>query len=455
MENNTDTSLRQYIELYDSHKNALCSHCAPALNRLRAEAADRLRGMQLPSQGTEHYEITSLPQLLATDYGVNINRVNLEVNPASSFHCGIPRLSTSLFFLVNDSFARTPNSYNGLPEGLTIGSLNTLAAEKPELVEPYYCSLASPDNPLVALNTMLVQDGILIHVAKGTRVEKTIQTVNILRSITPLMAVRRLLVVLEEGASLKMLACDHSQNGDMPLMSLETIEVILGDHAEFEYYDLEESSPSTVRLNSTYVRLGHHSKAIFDTITLSNGNTRNELNVEIAGKEASLQLAGMGIIDGDRTLDNYSYVNHGSGHSHTDELYKYILDDRARGAFTGLINVAEGAEKTEAYQANRNIVGSDEARMFSKPQLIILNDDVKCSHGTAIGKFDEMQVFYMRSRGLSDREAHTLLKQAFLADVVDKVKLPQLHERLNYLVERRISGHDITCATCHNCNIPE
>ena len=132
----------------------------------------------------------------------------------------------------------------------------------------------------------------------------------------------------------------------------------------------------------------------------------------------------MGIEDRDRHLDTYSRVEHKKGHCKTDELFKYVLDDNAVGAFTGLIKVEQGADKTEAYQNNRNIVGSDTARMYSKPQLEIYDDDVKCSHGTAIGQLDEMQVFYMRTRGLSEQTAKFLLKQAFMSDIIEGVSLP-------------------------------
>ena len=157
---------------------------------------------------------------------------------------------------------------------------------------------------------------------------------------------------------------------------------------------------------------------------------------------------GMGIEDYSRHLDSYSRIDHIAGDCHTDELFKYVVDDEAVGAFAGLIYVKPGADKTEAYQSNRNIVGSDRARMFSKPQLEIYDDDVKCSHGTAIGQLDEMQVFYMQTRGIPEETAKLLLKQAFMADVIDGVRLPGLKERLQMLVERRFAGGEANCASC-------
>ncbi len=207
----------------------------------------------------------------------------------------------------------------------------------------------------------------------------------------------------------------------------------VGRDAVLDYYDLEESTEKTSRLSSLYLRQEEGSHVLIDGITLYNGDTRNEYYCRLEGSHADLKLLGMGIEDYSRHLDSYSRIDHIAGDCHTDELFKYVVDDEAVGAFAGLIYVKPGADKTEAYQSNRNIVGSDRARMFSKPQLEIYDDDVKCSHGTAIGQLDEMQVFYMQTRGIPEETAKLLLKQAFMADVIDGVRLPWLKERLQSL----------------------
>ncbi|MDE6028495.1 MAG: SufD family Fe-S cluster assembly protein, partial [Muribaculaceae bacterium] len=135
----------------------------------------------------------------------------------------------------------------------------------------------------------------------------------------------------------------------------------------------------------------------------------------------------------------------------SDELFKFSVDDYSRGAFTGRIYVAEGAVKTEAYQSNRNLVGSDNARMESKPELEIYNDDVKCSHGSTVGQLDRVQMFYMRTRGLDEPTALLLLKQAFMADIIDGVRVDALRDRLHLLVERRFAGASSACASCAGC----
>lgn len=441
-------ALKQYIELYTAHRDLLEGNSCAVMNSLRGEALKALESAVLPHKGDENYETTDLGGMLAPDYGVNIARVNIDVNPAATFHCGVPSLSTSLFLQVNDIYAEAERSREGLPEGVYVGSLRRFCVSHPEIASRYYGGCADMANPLVALDTMLAQDGIAIWVKRGVKVEKPIQIVNILSNGAPLMAVRRMLVILEEDAEVRILSCDHTQTPDVDFLALQTIEMYAGARSSLDFYDLEESTERTSRLSSLYLRQEEGSRVLLDGITLYNGDTRNEYYCRHEGAHSELRLLGMGIEDRCRHLDNYSRIDHLKEGCHTDELFKYVVDESATGAFAGLIHVAQGADKTEAYQSNRNIVGCDTARMFSKPQLEIYDDDVKCSHGSATGQLDGLQLFYMQTRGIPAATARLLLKQAFMADVIEGVRLPGLKERLQMLVERRFAGGSTSCSSC-------
>lgn len=443
------SALNQYTDLFLVNRDLVCRGSAPALNALRDSALASLEKSLLPAKGSENYELADLEAWLSPDFGINLARVPIDVNPAASFSCGVPSLASSPFLIVNDSWIENEASRNGIPEGVEIGSIAEFARKDPHLVAEYYGKLADMQNPLVALDSLLVQDGFYLRVKKGVRLDRPIQLVNILANGAPLMAFRRMLIIMEEDSEAKLLVCDHTQNPDVDFLSLQTVEIFAAPNSCFDLYDLEESSERTTRLNTIYLQQEEGSNVMLDGITLFNGITRNEYHCHFVGKHASLKLYGMGIEDKDRLLDTYSHITHSVGHCHTDELFKYVVDDSARGSFIGRILVESGADKTEAYQSNRNIVGSDQARMYSKPQLEIYNDDVKCSHGTAIGQLDEMQMFYMRTRGLSEQEARLLLKQAFMADVIDGVRLPALKDRLKLLVERRFNGLCASCAFQH------
>lgn len=449
------SALQQYIDLYKAHRSLIEEHSCAPLNALREKAYAALFGMRLPEKGAEHYVVSDLEKILAPDYGINLAKVNIDINPAASFHCGVPHLSSSLFFLANDTYASAENSCEGLPEGAFVGSLKAFARAYPDVLSRYYGAAANMENPVVALNTLLSEDGFVVYLKRGVKVEKPLQLVNVFDNGTPLMGIRRLLVIIEPEAEGRLLMCDHTQNPDVDFLSLQTVEIFVEDRAKFDLYDLEESSERTSRLSALYLRQGEGSEVMVDGMTLFNGFTRNEYHCSHAGRHGFLRLYGMGIGDRRRRVETYSRVCHEVPECHTDELFKYVVDDEAVASFEGMVYVAPHAEKTEAYQSNRNIVGSDMARMFSRPQLEIYNDDVKCSHGSAIGQLDQKQVFYMRTRGLSEATAKLLLKQAFMADVIEGVQFKPLRERLHLMVERRFSGEaNSGCSACSAGDCP-
>ncbi len=442
------SAIDQYLDLWKDHKELIESKSSAELNKLRGAAADSLMQHGLPSEKAENYSHTNLEKLLSPDYGVNAARIPIPVNPSESFRCDVPQLTTSLFLVINDAFAETSGCRENLPEGVEVMSLAAYSEKNPEFIGKYYGSIADMSNPLVALDTLLCQDGVVVHVDAGVKVESTIQIVNIFNNAKPLLAARRLLIVMEEDSEARILICDHTQSPDVGFCALQVTEIFAGKRSKLDYYDLEESTRQTTRLSSLYLHQDEESEVLLDAMTLYNGVTRNEFFTRFAGRHARLRMLGMGIEDEDRRLDTYSRISHDVPECNTDELFKYVVDDDAMGSFAGLIYVAEGAMKTEAYQSNRNLVGSDKAKMHSKPQLEIYNDDVKCSHGTAIGQLDENQLFYLMTRGISEDQAKLMLKQAFMSDVIEGIALPPLRDRLKIMVERRFAGEQTACASC-------
>lgn len=414
-------SIDQYIDLYASSEKDIDLHSAKPLNALRERAATLLEGMELPRRGDENYANIDLEEMLAPDFGFNIDAPDLKVNT---------------------------EAFGVLPEGVEIGSLRDYARRHPEEVVRHYGKIADLSNPIVALDTLFALDGLYLHVGKGVKVQRPLQLVNILDNVNPEMAVRRVLVVVEEDAECRLLVCDHSHHDNVSLLELETVEISVGERARFDYYHIEESTEHTGRLSALYARQEAGSQLNIDGITLYNGRTRNEYHCNFCGEGAALRLYGMGIEDGDRHISTYSHISHNHPRCNSDELFKFSIDDRASGEFTGRIYVAPGAVKTEAYQSNRNLVGSSDAKMFSRPQLEIYNDDVKCSHGCAIGQLDAMQLFYMRTRGLSEAEAKLLLRQAFMSDVIAGIDAPAIRDRLHLLTERRFAGLASKCDAC-------
>ena len=285
----------------------------------------------------------------------------------------------------------------------------------------------------MALNTLLAQDGLLVYVPDGVTAERPIQLVNILQAASPLMAVRRLLIVMGRNAHAQMLVCDHSQlPGDAASLALSVVEIVAHENATFDFYDLEETTSANRRISTLYVEQHTGSNVLVDGITLTNGFTRNNYHVEVNGEHASTQLLGMTIASGTQHVDTHTFIAHNAPRCHSNEMFKYVLNDNAVGAFAGRILVQLGCPRVEAYQGNRNLCASPTARMYTKPQLEIYTDDVKCSHGTTIGQLNQEALFYMRSRGIGEEQAKTMLMQAFVADVVDAVRMESLRDRLRH-----------------------
>lgn len=443
---------QQYIDLFSQCEDLICRKSAPALNALRAEAFADFERLGFPSLKGEDYKYTDVARAFAPDYGLNLNRLEIPVNPYDVFRCDVPNLSTSLYFVVNDMFYNKELPKAHLPEGVYAGGLADFATAYPEVADRYYGKAAAMQgNAMVALNTMLAQDGFVLYVPKDTTVERPIQLVNIFRSDVDTMANRRILFIVEENAEAKLLVCDHSID-DVKFLANQVIEIFAEANAHVDYYDLEESSVSTTRFSSLYVKLAAGSNVVVNGITLTNGLTRNNYHVSLEGEGAEISLCGMSVLDKEQQLDTYSLVTHHVPRCTCNELFKNVLNDHAVGAFSGRILVKQGADKTEAYQTNRNLCATRECRMYSKPQLEIYADDVKCSHGMTTGQLDENALFYMQSRGIPRDEAQMLLSVAFTSDVIDHIRVEALKDRLHKLVEKRFRGELAKCAGCRICN---
>ena len=444
-------SSAQYLTLYCECRDLIARHSSEVMNALRDEAYRHLEQSGFPTKRVEDYKYTDVEALFAPDYGLNIGRLDIPVNPYDVFKCDVPNMSTSLYFVVNDTFYNRVLPKAALPEGVILGSLKELSAQYPELVAKRYGQLArTEEDAVTALNTLLAQDGLLLYVPKDVVVEKPIQLVNILRADVNFMANRRVLIVVEDHAQARILACDHTAD-EVDFLATQVIEVFVGRGASFELYELEESTPRTTRLSNLYVQQEADSRVHVNGITLVGGTTRNTTRVTLAGRGAHIDLCGMAIADKQQHVDNHTFIDHAVSDCTSHELYKYVLDDEATGAFAGKVLVREGAQHTDSQQTNRNLCLTRQARMYTQPQLEIYADDVKCSHGATVGQLNEDALFYMQQRGISFVEARQLLMRAFVGEVIDGVGLEALRDRLHHLVEKRFRGELGKCGDCNVC----
>ncbi len=439
-------------------------HSSNMMNAVRDEAFNRFAASGFPTRKVERYKYTDIAKLFAPDYGLNLNRLQIPVDPYKAFRCDVPNLSTSLYFVVNDAFydqaQQLPASLRGgvrggvLPDGVIIGSLKEVSTHLSPLtthLSNYYNRLAAKASDAVTdLNTMLAQDGLLVYVPKNVKVDRAVQVINILRSDVDLMVNRRILIILEAGAELKMLFCDHAAD-DRHFLATQVIEAYVGENASLDLYCLEETHHKNVRVSNVYIDQQRDSRVNHNVITLHNGITRNRLDLTFSGEGAECQCHGCVIADKQQHVDNNTLIVHKVPHCTSNELYKYVLDDKATGAFAGRVLVEHGAQKTASQMTNQNLTATREARMYTQPMLEIYADDVKCAHGSTVGQLNDAALFYMRQRGIALPEAKLLLQNAFINEVIDKMQLEPLRDRLHYLVEKRFRGELNKCEGCKLC----
>ena len=438
-------SEQQYIDLYRECRQMICGHSSDVMNAVRDEAFGRFKAGGFPTKKVERYKYTDIAKLFEPDYGLNLNRLQIPVDPYRSFSCDVPNLSTSLYFVVNDQFYAQALPSAHLPEGVVIGSLKDFATTG------HYNRLAGKDGDAVTdLNTMLAQDGLYVYVPRGVKVDRAVQVINILRSDVDLMVNRRVLIVVEEGAEVKLLFCDHAAD-DRHFLATQVIEAFVGENAQLDLYCLEETHAKNVRVSNVYIDQQRDSRVTHNVITLHNGVTRNKLDLTLSGEGAECQCCGCVIADKQQHVDNNTLITHRATHCTSNELYKYVLDDKATGAFAGRVLVEHGAQKTTSQMTNQNLTATKEARMYTQPMLEIYADDVKCAHGSTVGQLNDAALFYMRQRGISLKEAKLLLQNAFINEVIDKMQLEPLRDRLHYLIEKRFRGELNKCEGCKLC----
>ena len=455
----TPTPDKQYIELYQQARDLICQHSSDVMNALRDDAFEQFKSKGFPTRKEERYKYTNVQELFAPDYGLNLNRFQIPVNPYDAFKCDVPNLSTSLYFVVNDGFYEDALPKASLPEGVIVGSLSKNA----HLIGDYYNRLAANDDAVSSLNTMLAQDGLLVYVPRGVVVDRAIQVINILK--TPFaslpsgegqgvgasfMVNRRVLVVAEEGSAVTLLFCDHTAD-DLHFLTTQVTEVFAMPGSTVNLYCLEETHVKNTRVSNVYVEQQANSHVTHNVITLHNGTTRNRLDLHFRGEGAECWLGGCVIADKQQHVDNNTLVVHHVPHCDSHELYKYVLDNDATGAFAGRVLVEHGAQQTSSEMRNQNLCASREARMYTQPMLEIYADDVKCSHGSTVGQLNDAALFYMRQRGITEREARLLLQQAFVTEVIDAIALEPLRDRLRYLVDKRFRGELSKCEGCKLC----
>jgi len=445
----------QYTDLFRAQRELICAGSVPAMNACRDEAASLLERQGFPTSKEERYKYISAAEAFAPNYGLNLRRLQPKFNPYETYRCNVPNLSTSLFFIVGDvPYAAPEASRTLLPEGAIVESFSRIAEERPALLAKYYNHAARVERGFRAqhdgvtlLNTMLSQDGLLIYLPAGAELKAPLQIVNVASSLGKTLSTVRVLIIAEEAARGAVLFCNHA--GGETLTS-QVVEIFAARGSHLDIFSIEETQKAETHFTTYYVEQAEESRVCYNGVTLTCGTSRTRLDVRLRGERATSQLNGAIIADDRQRVDNNILVEHLAPKCTSQMLYKYVLDGESMGAFAGKVYVAKDAQQTSSQQTNANLCASPTARAFSQPMLEIYADDVRCNHGSTVGKLDEAALFYMRQRGIPEAEARLLLQHAFINEVLQHVEIPYLYERLSHLVELRFRGE---LHQCRGCNI--
>jgi Fe-S cluster assembly protein SufD len=328
-----------------------------------------------------------------------------------------------------------------LPDGVVVSSLAEAGAEHPDIVEAHYGQYADAENEaLTALNTAFVQDGLFVYVPSGTVVEKPVYAVHLTVSDEDVMIQPRHLFVVEDGAIATIIEMQHTLT-DARVFTNTVREAYVGAKGNLDHYIGQVQSGRSSQVQNTFAH--HEDNSVFstNTFTLSGEVVRNNLTITPDGEFCESNLYGLYLGKDQMHVDNNTLVDHVHADCVSNELYKNVLNDQSKGVFNGKVFVRRDSQRINAYQSNKSIVLSNEANMYSKPELEIYADDVQCSHGATTGQLNEEGVFYLRSRGLSEKKARILMLQAFAQDIVDEIKVDALREHMTRRVEDRFASY--------------
>ncbi|MBI9067095.1 MAG: Fe-S cluster assembly protein SufD [Salinivirgaceae bacterium] len=449
----SNTMKYKLINMYQQNKAAIEEGLPDVVNRVRENAIRDFDRQGIPEKGSEAYKYTDLMRAFGKTYGYSFKAPKTDVDPETIFQCAVPDLDTYTILLENGWFYNKSGEQLNLPKGIIVRSFRDAATEFPELFEKHYNKyLESHKESIASFNTAFAQDGLFLHIPDGVVLEKPIQIINLLRGGNPLLVNQRNLIVVGKNSQAKVIVCDHTLSQQNFFANTVT-EVFIDESAVFDYYSIQNQHNQSSQISSIFVNQMKNSNSLLNTLTLHGGFVRNNIHVKLAGEHAEANVYGLSLVDGKQHVDNFTFVDHAVANCNSNELYKNVLDDEATAAFNGRILVREDAQKTQAFQSNKNICLTQEAKMYTKPQLEIYADDVKCSHGATIGQIDEEALFYLKSRGIGGHEARMMLMHAFAYEVLSHIRVPVLMERYGDLVEKRLRGEFSKCEGCFvHCN---
>jgi Fe-S cluster assembly protein SufD len=403
----------------------------------KKKAIGNFESLGLPTTKNEEWKYTNLSALLNTKFDITSDSKTAVSEKIKQF---LPNEKNAAYLVfVNGIFQKQYSDTNNLPEGIIAGNIAE-HIEHPAVNSNLSSIALIKSESFVSLNTAMFLQGAFIFVPTNVVCEIPIHLIYMNDAVEPVISHPRNLVFASVNSQIKISENCYSLNSVNAAFTNAVTEICLEENANVEYCKNQAESNNDFRIDYTAALLHKDSNLKIHTITTGGKIVRNNLNIVLADRNASAHLNGLYITSDEMHVDNHSFVDHKSPDCYSNELYKGVLGGKSSGVFNGKIFVRRDAQKTNAYQSNKNILLSLDASMNAKPQLEIYADDVKCSHGATTGQLDEEALFYLRSRGIGIGQARALLTTAFAEDIIERVTITSTREKLEEILNERLKG---------------
>jgi len=402
------------------------------IKHIRDNAKEHFRTFGFPNRKMEDWKFFNSKPIVANDFSFVTEKQSVEKSVLNNFL--IPGLKANLLVLINGEYSKENSKIITERKNLFIGSLREGLKSNPGIIEKHLAKYADyRADGFTALNTALAQDGAFIHIPKGYIMKDPVMILNIIDSRkSKIIGQPRNLIIAGANSDVHIIE-EYYSIGENDSFSNAVTEIYTDESANVQYYKIQNEEKNSFHVGTTQIFQERNS--IFTSVTLSwgGGTTRNNLNSYMNGESIECNFKGLYYLTGKQHVDNHTLADHANPNCNSNELYKGILTEESEGVFNGKILVRQDAQKTNAYQMNKNILLSNTASINSKPQLEIFADDVKCSHGATTGQIDKEQLFYLKARGIGEKEGKKLLVFAFANEIIEDIEVPELKE---YLVNK-------------------
>lgn len=407
------------------------------LHDIRTSAIKTFETKGFPTKKEEAWKYTSLNSILKNDFSV-FPKNEKQIDFAEVRKYFLHEIDTYKVVFIDGIFSSFLSSTTH--DGIDV-CLMSSALTKPkykEIIEQYFNKAANKEESLTSLNTAFANEGAYINIPKGKAAEKPVEIMYFSTgSESALLVQPRNLIIVGENAHVQIIERHQSLNENSVLTNSVT-EIFASERAVVDYYKIQNDNLEASLIDNTYIAQQGKTNVSVHTFSFGGNITRNNLNFYHHGERIDSTLKGITIIGEKQHVDHHTLVHHSQPNCESHQNYKGIYADRSTGVFNGKIYVEKEAQKTDAFQQNNNILIGDKSTINAKPQLEIFADDVKCSHGCTIGQLDDRAMFYMRSRGIPQKEAKALLMYAFSNEVIESIKIPELKNRITKIIATKL-----------------